>query len=96
MNNLPCDDIREMLATGGKLLDVRTTQEYQRDALPRAENIPLSILPLVASERLDYDQPVLIYCQSGGRAQMAQSVLNQLGFENAICIGGLEQLQHCH
>jgi len=95
MVKLNCDDIRETLKKGAVLLDVRNTHEFDRGALPNAKNIPLTILPLVAHEHLDKNDPVLIYCHAGGRAMMAEKILASLGFANVTNIGGIHQYQHC-
>ncbi len=95
MNNFNCDDIRQTLETGVTLLDVRSTDEFNNGCLPNAKNIPLAILPLLAHEHLDKDEPVLIYCRSGGRAIMAEKILAGLGFTEVINIGGIHH-QHCH
>jgi len=95
MTNLNCDDIRETLKQGAVLLDVRNTHEFDRGALPNAKNIPLAILPVVAHEHLEKNDPVLIYCHAGGRAMMAERILASLGFTNVTNIGGIHQYQHC-
>lgn len=95
MRNLTCDDIRRTLASGATLLDVRNTDEFNRGSLPNAKNIPLSLLPVVAGEHLAKDNPVLVYCQAGGRARMAQQILASLGFNDVTNIGGIHQYQHC-
>lgn len=95
MANLSCDDIRRTLKTGATLLDVRTTDEFKNGCLPNAKNIPLTILPVLAHERLDKDDPVLVYCRSGGRAIMAEKILASLGFNNVTNIGGIQQYAHC-
>jgi rhodanese-related sulfurtransferase len=95
MTNLNCDDIRQNLLSGAVLLDVRTIDEFNRGALPNAKNIPLAILPVLAHEHLEKDNPVLIYCQAGGRAMMAERILSSLGFTNVTNIGGMHLYQHC-
>lgn len=95
MTNLNCDDIRQTLLSGATLLDVRNTDEFQRGALPNAKNIPLAILPVLAHEHLEKHDPVLIYCQAGGRAMMAEKILAGLGFTNITNIGGMHLYQHC-
>lgn len=95
MANLNCDDIRQTLQSGAVLLDVRSTDEFNRGALPNAKNIPLAILPMLAHEHLERDNPVLIYCQAGGRAIMAEKILASLGFTNVTNIGGMHLYQHC-
>lgn len=96
MTSLNCDDIRQTLADGATLLDVRNTHEFNSGALPNAKNIPLAILPVVAHEHLDKDNHVLIYCQVGGRAMMAERILASLGFTRVTNIGGIHQYQHCN
>lgn len=96
MTNLTCDDIRQTLQDGAILLDVRNTNEFDRGALPNAQNIPLAILPVLAHERLDKNSQVLVYCQAGARAVMAEKILTGLGFSNVTNIGGMMHYQHCH
>lgn len=95
MTNLNCDDIRQTLDAGAVLLDVRSVDEFNRGALPNAKNIPLAILPVLAHEHLDKENPVLIYCQAGSRAMMAERILAGLGFTNVTNIGGIQHYQHC-
>ena len=93
MNILTCDDIRLSTQPNTTLLDVRSADEFSRGALPDAQNIPLALLPILAHERLDKHNPVLIYCHSGGRAVMAEQILIGLGFTNVTSIGGIQNYQ---
>jgi phage shock protein E len=95
MANLTCNDIRQTLENGATLLDVRSVDEFNRGALPNAKNIPLAILPVLAHERLDKADKVLIYCRVGARAMMAEKILMSLGFSDVTNIGGIHQYQHC-
>jgi len=96
MNASNYDGIRQTMLSGATLLDVRTTNEFNDGALPEAKNIPLALLPLLVNERLDKDEPVLVYCREGGRAIMAKKILQALGFTDATNIGSIQQYQHCH
>ncbi len=96
MNQLHCDEIRQTVASGATLLDVRSAGEFNEGALPDAKNIPLAILPLLAHERLEREQHVLIYCRSGARAIMAEKILANLGFPRVTNIGGIQHYQHCN
>jgi phage shock protein E len=96
MSDLSCDDIRQTLQSGATLLDVRSTDEFNSGALPSAKNIPLAILPLLAHEHLEKDEPVLVYCRAGGRAMMAEKILASLGFTDITNIGGMHNYQHCN
>lgn len=95
MTNLTCDDLRQTLKNGATLLDVRNVDEFNRGALPSAKNIPLTILPVLAHKHLDKKNPILVYCQAGGRAMMAEKVLTELGFSDITNIGGIEHYPHC-
>ncbi|MDT8282590.1 MAG: rhodanese-like domain-containing protein [Gammaproteobacteria bacterium] len=96
MRILTCDDIRQTLDEGAILLDVRNTDEFDRGALPNAKNIPLAVLPILAHERLDKENSVLVYCHAGARAMMAEKLLTSLGFSNVRSIGGIIHFQHCY
>jgi phage shock protein E len=96
VNNFSCEDIRQTLDAGATLLDVRTIDEFKAGRLPDAKNIPLTILPVLAHEHLDKDEPVLIYCRSGGRAVIAEKILASLGFSDVTNIGSIYNFQHCH
>ncbi len=96
MNNLTCDDIRQTMQTGATLLDVRSTVEFNNSRLPNAKNIPLAILPVLAHERLQKNNPVLIYCQSGSRAIIAEKILASPGFTDVTNIGGIVHYQNCY
>ncbi len=96
MSNLTCEDIRKTMQTGATLLDVRSTTEFDRGCLPNAKNIPLAILSVLAHEHLEKHDPVLIYCQSGGRAVMAERILAGLGFTDITNIGGIAHYQNCY
>ena len=90
-----CDEIRDSLQKGAHLLDVRTKNEFSNGALPQAVNIPLHILPLVVDEHMRPEETVLVYCQKGGRASMAEKILRKLGYHNIQNIGGITKYQHC-
>ena len=96
MNNLNCDDIRQTLAAGATLLDVRTTDEFIANSLSAARNIPLALLPSLADEHMEKHKPVYIYCRSGGRAIIAERILAGLGFTDVTSIGSIDNFAHCH
>ena len=72
---------------GGKaltLVDARNPGEVARGGVPGSVNLPLSRLPAEALMRLDRTLPVYVHCQSGWRAAIAASVLEQLGFPRVV------------
>jgi rhodanese-related sulfurtransferase len=72
-------EARALVAQGAQLVDVRSPQEYQRNALPGSINIPLPIIQQ-AFKQLDKKSPVLLYCNSGQRSGMAKRLLEACGF----------------
>ena len=76
------------------VLDVRTPQEYQQGHLPTAKNIPINqlsdrlsdVAALVGGDKL---HPIVVYCQSGGRAARAKRLLLQAGYTQVTNLGGL-------
>ena len=72
-----------------QIVDVRTADEFNRGAVPGARNIPLSILPLQATQ-LDRNRPVVVYCLSGGRSAQARMILLGMGFDSVHNLGSLQ------
>ncbi|MFC6840504.1 rhodanese-like domain-containing protein [Xanthomonas theicola] len=76
---------------GEWIIDVREPGEFATGHLPDAINIPRGILEF----RLDADpalarrdQPILLYCASGGRATLAALSLQQLGYSAVHPLSG--------
>ncbi len=71
------------------ILDVRTPDEYRGSHVPGAINVPHDQI----SERLselgtDRDRPMIVYCESGRRAGLAQSALLEAGFSDVRHLEG--------
>ncbi|MBA2661540.1 MAG: rhodanese-like domain-containing protein [Bradymonadaceae bacterium] len=72
-----------------RLLDVRTAGEYESMHIPGSYNVPLDSLGRYASELCDcVDDPVVLVCQSGQRAQKAHDALSALGMKNIHLLDG--------
>ncbi len=90
MNNLPDDFLYNELSASAKLLDVRSHEEYRREALPGALHIPLQNLPLMAKDHINTEEEILVYCHSSSRAIIAEKILAGMGYKNVVVIGGLQ------
>lgn len=71
------------------ILDVRTPREFNDGHVPGAINIPHTEL----SDKLDQviahkHKPIVVYCQSGRRASVAQSILTKAGFDQVLHLEG--------
>lgn len=91
----PAKDIGTMEATqlvnrqNALLLDVREPAEFASGHLPNALNIPLSQLAGAGSQLGKYTaQPVVVYCQAGGRSRRAAGPLGKLGFKDVRNLAG--------
>jgi rhodanese-related sulfurtransferase len=79
---MPAAQLLERLDRGDcAVLDVRSAREYRSGHIPGALHIPHSQV----SGRLDELQPyrdddIVVYCESGVRARMAQNALTKAGF----------------
>jgi len=79
--------IREVVAQGAKVIDVRSTDEFRSGHVPGAVNIPLHTLPLRLSEVGPTDKPVVLYCLSGGRSGQAADLLRRSGYREVLDVG---------
>lgn len=74
------------------VLDVREPQEYSAGKLPGAVNIPRGVLEFQIGNHPQlgnaHDQPILVYCLSGGRSALAVESLKKLGFNGAVSLAG--------
>ncbi len=55
-------DVKELLERGAQLVDVLPAEDYNRDHLPGAINIPLTQLDARTTAGLDKRRPVIVYC----------------------------------
>ena len=73
------EDLKEKIANGGLLLDVRTREEFAEGHAEGAKNIPLDQLKNNLS-KLDKTKPIVAVCASGMRSSSAVSLLKRNGF----------------
>jgi phage shock protein E len=84
----PSSMVSEMIRSGAKIIDVRTPQEFAGSSYPKAENIPLHVLPAHMGD-LPKDKPLVLYCASGARSAQAVRILKRAGFTDVINAGSL-------
>ena len=72
------------------LVDVRNPAEYNGGHIPGSINFAMSrILNEAEAEFPDKAQPLFVYCQSGARSGRAGKLLDLLGYEQVIDLGGI-------
>ena len=75
------------------LIDVRTPEEFRRERIEGARNVPVDALKGDLGP-LDRDTPLLIYCKVGKRCVKALDQLNEMGFHDITVLdGGIESLK---
>jgi|TARA_B110000261_G_scaffold52276_1_gene61842 rhodanese-related sulfurtransferase len=64
------------------LIDVRTPSEYKSGHIDGAKNIDFNQADnmKIAFEKLDHNQPMLIYCAAGGRSNKTRVLMAEMGF----------------
>lgn len=86
-------------ARGLPVIDVREPGEFAQGHVPGVANIPRGVLefevdghPAVNGLRdpalAHRDQPVVLYCRSGGRSALAAEALLRLGFAEPLSLAG--------
>lgn len=88
----PKADLRQLVADGAVIVDVRTKSEYSQGHVKGSINIPLGSLPN-QYQRLRKDKAVITCCASGMRSGQAKSFLKRQGYAEVHNGGGWHSLQ---
>ncbi|MBI3902956.1 MAG: rhodanese-like domain-containing protein [Nitrosomonadales bacterium] len=70
-----------------RVLDVRQMQEIAAGTVPKAEALPLHLLPMKLHE-LPPEKKLVIVCRSGARSAQACQFLQQRGFHHVYNLRG--------
>jgi molybdopterin/thiamine biosynthesis adenylyltransferase/rhodanese-related sulfurtransferase len=83
-------EVRDQLAHGAIVVDVRETEEWAAGHLPGAVHVPRSALESrIEGAAPDRSVPVVLYCASGNRSAWAtRSLTEDLGYENVSSMTG--------
>ena len=86
---LPPAKLAEMLEGGEvELIDVRREHEWEAGRIPGARRVEVNDLPEEAKS-LDKEKPVVLYCRSGSRSELAADGLSAGGFDAHALEGGI-------
>ncbi len=70
------------------LVDVRTPEEFRTGHIPGALNIDVQVI----AQRLDElpkNKPIVLYCRSGNRSNIAARMLLRAGYSDVYDLGGI-------
>jgi phage shock protein E len=65
-------------------IDVRETGEFNSDHVEGAINIPLSKITEDTLREIPKDEEIVLYCRSGGRANIAKGIMSKMGYKNVV------------
>lgn len=82
------EQAREIVAKGGKWLDVRLPSEYQNFKIEDSINIPLYFIRMKLST-LDRGTKYVVCCDTGRRSSAGAFILVERGFDAYVLKGGL-------
>ena len=78
----------EIVAAGGRWLDVRLPSEFEHCHFEGALNLPLYFLRLKL-KTLDQGVPYVVCCDNGRRSSAAAYILSERGFDASVLQGGI-------
>ena len=90
---ISADDARDWLAkdAGVLLLDVRTEEEYKAIRIPGSQLLPYEEIEARKGELpADLAAPIIVYCRSGRRSEIAAQTLLDLGYTEVYDLGGIQ------
>ncbi len=80
--------------TNTVIIDVRTTDEFQHEHIDSAYHIEYTdIETKIKTNVPDLNTPIVVYCRSGKRAEIAKTILTNLGYTKVVNAGGYSQLE---
>ncbi len=88
MTIIDADELVSLQGEGVQVIDVRTVAEVESGKIPGAMNVVFSDGFADKMKSFDKEEPVILYCQSGGRSTMASTQLVNAGFKNVYNYSG--------
>lgn len=71
-----------------RIVDVRTGGEFESVHIPGSYNVPIEALSEHHHDLVELGDPVVLICQSGGRASRAEAALLDAGMDNVRVLAG--------
>lgn len=95
---ITADRVQQMLGEGGALviLDLRLGSEFRtKGRVPGAVNISVEKLEKQAPQKLpEKSCPIVIYCETGEKTDVAADILLSMGYETVYILGGIHQWKY--
>ncbi len=92
LNTIPLADDRHNV-----LIDVRTEEEFHKNHIPGAINVPLDVIHTQIGEIVNNtNENITLYCRSGRRSELARNILTKLGYSNVTNGGSMAKVAERH
>ena len=88
MKIISAADLVRLQGEGARVIDVRTIGEVAEGKIPGAEHVQLSEDFVQDMKNYAKEEPIVLYCRSGGRSSQAASMLKEAGFTNLYNYSG--------
>lgn len=89
IREIDVSDLRQGAQDLGLLVDTREPAEWDAGRIPGAVPVPRGILEgKIEQLAPDLDQPIVLYCGSGGRSALAAESLVRMGYRNVVSLAG--------
>jgi rhodanese-related sulfurtransferase len=88
MPEVSAPEAKQIIDSGGQVVDVRTDVEYEAGHIPAARHIPLADIQR-ESAGLAREKPLILYCRSGNRSGPAAEAFAASGWHAQSIEGGL-------
>ena len=83
------NQFKDLIATEGTVLDVRTPEEWAEGIIPNAKKMNFHDDDFASQvDHLDKTKPVFVYCKRGGRSASAAEILKEKGFTKVYNLDG--------
>ena len=90
----PADDVSEVDLSTAVIIDVRTPNEFANGHVKGAINLPVDDLTESAIGNIaPKDQPLILYCKSGGRSASATNTLRRWGYQDVYNLKTKSQVE---
>ena len=90
IEKLPPNEYQKRLVDKNiQFIDIRTPEEYKEGYITGAKNINYYDADFKDQmSKLNKNEPVYIYCRSGGRSGKAANILSEMGFKKVVDLQG--------
>jgi rhodanese-related sulfurtransferase len=85
------EDLKQQIASGAFLVDVRTPEEFRHGSAKGAVNIPLDEV-MSNLKKFEGKNHIVVFCRSGNRSAQAKRILENNGFNNVTNGGTWEDV----